>query len=172
MIGILGGTFDPIHNGHLHIATQVSARLRLEQMQFMPCALPVHRDRPQASTADRCAMINLAIAGISNFALNTLELERGGPSYTIDSLRRMHRHTDSILVLVLGAVWGAQKNLLHRHPLEYLVVPGAVWGSQNLLHHHPRLEYCLVLVPPRPRRGSQNLLHHHPLEYVVAPRLV
>jgi nicotinate-nucleotide adenylyltransferase len=103
MIGILGGTFDPIHEGHFHIATQVLTRLGLEQVQFMPCALPVHRDEPHASTTDRCAMIELMIAGETAFALNTLELDRGGSSYTFDSLREIRRQTDATLVLVLGA---------------------------------------------------------------------
>lgn len=103
MIGILGGTFDPIHEGHVHIATRVLNRLGLEQLQFMPCALPVHRDEPHASMTDRCAMIELMIAEQPAFALNTLELDRGGPSYTLDSLREIRRQTESTLVLVLGA---------------------------------------------------------------------
>lgn len=102
MIGILGGTFDPIHEGHFHIATQLLIRLGLEQVQFMPCALPVHRDQPHASATDRCAMIELMIAGEAAFALNTLELDRSGPSYTLDSLRQIRRQTDATLVLVLG----------------------------------------------------------------------
>ena len=102
MIGILGGTFDPIHEGHFHIATQVLTRLGLEQVQFMPCALPVHRDHPHASAKDRCAMIELMIAVQAAFALNTLELDRNGPSYSVDSLREIRSQSDSTLVLVLG----------------------------------------------------------------------
>ena len=103
MIGILGGTFDPIHNGHLHIATQLVNRLSLEQLQFMPCAIPVHRELPLASTMHRCAMIDLVIAGQQALSLNTVEIDRNGPSYSIDSLREIRRQTDSILALVLGA---------------------------------------------------------------------
>ncbi|MCP4335343.1 MAG: nicotinate-nucleotide adenylyltransferase [Gammaproteobacteria bacterium] len=103
MIGILGGTFDPIHRGHLHIATRVSAQLDLQQLQLMPCALPVHRDQPHASPEHRCAMIGLAIEGDSILALNTLELDRKGPSYSVDSLREIRHTTDASLALVLGA---------------------------------------------------------------------
>ena len=108
MIGILGGTFDPIHLGHLHIASQVMARLELQQLQFMPCAQPVHRNGPCASAAQRSCMIELAIDDQPAFVLNTIELQRGGPSYSIDSLRaihRQHRHRQDgqSFVLILGA---------------------------------------------------------------------
>jgi nicotinate-nucleotide adenylyltransferase len=103
MIGILGGTFDPIHLGHLHIAEQVSARLPLSQLHFMPCALPVHRAAPHAPARHRCAMIRLALQEHESFVLDTLELDRGGPSYSVDSLREMRRRTDSPLLLILGA---------------------------------------------------------------------
>ena len=103
MIGILGGTFDPIHNGHLHIATQVTMCLQLEQVQFMPCALPVHRDHPQATAQQRCDMIDRALAEHRNFVLNTLEIERDGPSYMIDSLREIRRRSAAPLLLLLGS---------------------------------------------------------------------
>ena len=103
MIGILGGTFDPIHLGHLHIASQVTTRLGLQQLQFMPCAQPVHRERPCANAAQRCCMIELAIEDQPAFVLNTLELQRGGPSYSIDSLREIRRQNTQNLVLILGA---------------------------------------------------------------------
>jgi len=88
-LGILGGTFDPVHKGHLQIAEQVLSLLGLDELHFLPCANPVHRDLPQASNADRLQMIKLAIADCTRFRLNTLELERGGQSYMIDSLRQI-----------------------------------------------------------------------------------
>ena len=103
MIGILGGTFDPIHPGHLHIANQVASRLKLQQLQFMPCALPVHRDKPRASVTHRCKMIELAIAEQPEFVLNALELQRDGPSYSVDSLREISRLSEQSMVLILGA---------------------------------------------------------------------
>ena len=103
MIGIFGGTFDPIHNGHLHIARSVLSLLNLQQLQFVPCARPVHRDPPRATAAQRCRMIELALAGEPRMRLNRLEIERGGFSYTVDSLREIRRTEDASLVLLLGA---------------------------------------------------------------------
>ena len=103
-LGILGGTFDPVHKGHLQIAEQVLSQLGLDELHFLPCANPVHRDLPQDKNADRLQMIKLAIAGLAGFGLNTLELDRGGQSYMIDSLRQIcgQGQFDRIY-LVLGA---------------------------------------------------------------------
>ncbi|MFA9420257.1 MAG: nicotinate (nicotinamide) nucleotide adenylyltransferase, partial [Gammaproteobacteria bacterium] len=103
-IGILGGTFDPIHKGHLQIAEQVLSQLGLDEIHFMPCANPVHRDMPRANNADRLQMIKLAIAGHPGFRLNTLELDRGGQSYMIDTLRQIcDQGQFDRIYLVLGA---------------------------------------------------------------------
>jgi len=103
MIGIFGGTFDPIHNGHLHIARSVLSLLKLQQLQFLPCAQPVHRQAPRAAAEQRCAMIEIALGNEPGMRLNRLEIERGGFSYTVDSLREIRRADDSPLVLLLGA---------------------------------------------------------------------
>ena len=85
--GILGGTFDPIHLGHLAIAEAAREELGLERVLFVPAAVPPHRaEAPGASAADRAAMVGLAIAGAPAFALSRIELDRAGPSYTVDTL--------------------------------------------------------------------------------------
>ena len=104
MIGILGGTFDPIHAGHLQIAEKVESSLALNELYFLPCATPVHRDMPQVSDAQRVQMIELAIAGNSKFSLNRLELDRGGRSYMVDTLRQIRAQNQiATMVLILGA---------------------------------------------------------------------
>ena len=103
MIGILGGTFDPIHNGHLKIARQVMQQLTLDELQFMPCAIPVHRAQPLTSSKHRLRMIELAIAQTPGFSVNTSELDRDTPSYTIDSLRDFQSVTGQVKLLLLGA---------------------------------------------------------------------
>ncbi len=131
MIGIFGGTFDPIHNGHLHIARAVLSRLDLLQLHFLPCARPVHRDLPLASSVQRCEMIELALAGEPRMRLNRLEIERGGPSYTVDSLREIRRGDEPALVLLLGADafngfagWKAPDEILRLANLAVCVRPG------------------------------------------------
>ena len=103
MIGILGGTFDPIHNGHLKIADGIFDRLGLSQLQFMPCGEPVHLRAPIASTENRSAMIDLVLADNANYRLNRIEADRDGPSYSIDSLESIRRQSDQRLVLLLGS---------------------------------------------------------------------
>jgi len=131
MIGILGGTFDPIHNGHLQIAIQTLARLQLQQVQFIPCALPVHRDQPQATAQQRCDMIESVLAEHPQFILNTLEIERDGPSYMIDSLREIRRRSAATLLLLLGsdafngfADWKQPREILELAHLVVCLRPG------------------------------------------------
>lgn len=89
-IGILGGTFNPIHNGHLKIAEEVLKRLGLDKILFMPAYIPPHKDKEGIIDArHRIEMVRLAIADNPGFELSTIEIERGGVSYTIDTLREL-----------------------------------------------------------------------------------
>jgi nicotinate-nucleotide adenylyltransferase len=89
-VGILGGTFDPIHYGHLVVAQQVCEALRLDRVLFIPAALPPHKlDEEIAPAADRAAMVELAIAANPGFAMSAIELQRAGPSYTVDTLAEL-----------------------------------------------------------------------------------
>jgi len=89
-VGILGGTFDPIHFGHLAIAEAARQELGCERVVFVPARTPPHRpDRPIAAAGDRAAMVGLAIAANRSFELSRLELDRDGPSYTIDTVRAL-----------------------------------------------------------------------------------
>jgi nicotinate-nucleotide adenylyltransferase len=89
-VGILGGTFDPIHYGHLAAAEGAAHALGLDRVVFMPNRQPPHKaGRPVSPAEHRSAMVRLAIAGNSHFAFCSLELEREGPSYTIDTVRAL-----------------------------------------------------------------------------------
>lgn len=86
-VGILGGTFDPIHHGHLAIAEEARESLGLERVLFMPAASPPHKPgRTVSAAADRLAMVRLAVAGNPAFEVSDAEIARGGTSYTVDTL--------------------------------------------------------------------------------------
>lgn len=86
MIGIMGGTFDPIHFGHLRTALEIAESCGMEQVRFIPGSVPPHRPQPQASAEQRWAMVKLAIEDEPLFYADRRELERQGHSYTVDTL--------------------------------------------------------------------------------------
>lgn len=103
MIGILGGTFDPIHFGHLRPALEISEKFELEQLRFIPSATPPHRWKPVASAAHRLNMVKLAVQEIPEFVVDDREYQRQGSSYTVDTLQSIHddsQKPDSILMLL------------------------------------------------------------------------
>jgi len=104
-VGILGGTFDPIHFGHLRLAQELGEALRLAEVRFIPSGTPPHRAVPQAAAAHRLAMVRLAIAGNSLFTLDEREIARPGPGYTLDTLIELRREFGAMrpLCLLLGA---------------------------------------------------------------------
>lgn len=103
MIGVLGGTFDPIHFGHLRPALDLLQDLELREVRFLPLGIPVHRPLPLASPAQRLAMVKAAIAGLDGFRADERELRRPGQTYTYDtllSLRQELGERRSICLLV------------------------------------------------------------------------
>lgn len=106
--GILGGTFDPFHNGHLAAAEGAMGCARLDSAIFVPAAQPPHRPPAVAPAEQRMEMCRLATAGDARFAVSDVELNRGGPSYTVDTLAELRRlHPRDELVLILG--WDAAR---------------------------------------------------------------
>ena len=87
--GVLGGTFDPVHVGHLDVARAAASALSLDHVQLMPAKLPPHRMPPQASAHDRYAMVELAVAGDPRLIASDLDLHAAGPSYTMATLDRL-----------------------------------------------------------------------------------
>jgi nicotinate-nucleotide adenylyltransferase len=107
-LGILGGTFDPIHVGHLAVAKGAIECARLDRVLFVPSAQPPHRAAALASAEDRLAMTKLAIEGEPSLEVSDVEVRRGGRSYTVDTLNELHRaHPDDELFLILG--WDAAR---------------------------------------------------------------
>ena len=88
-IGILGGTFDPIHYGHLRLAEEMLELANLREIRFIPAGTPPHRSVPQVSAQHRSAMVQLAIADQLAFVLDEREVDRSTPCYTVDTLREL-----------------------------------------------------------------------------------
>ena len=115
-IGLLGGTFDPIHFGHLGMAQELAQALALDTVKFIPAAVPPLKSQPSASAIDRCAMVQLAIANNPDFQLDDRELKRTGPSYTLDTLRSLRSELgeQDSLVLFIGSDAFKQFNRWHQ----------------------------------------------------------
>jgi nicotinate-nucleotide adenylyltransferase len=107
-LGILGGTFDPIHVGHLAVAKAAMECARLDRVMFIPSAEPPHRGAALARAEDRLAMAELAVVGEPRFEVSDAEVKRGGRSYTVDTLAELGRtHPSDELFLILG--WDAAR---------------------------------------------------------------
>lgn len=104
-IGIFGGTFDPVHLGHLIVAEQCREQGRLDAVWFIPAARPPHKpDQALTPFHHRVEMLSLAVAGYPVFQIDPLEEERPGPSYTVDTLAQLHqRHADAEFHLIVGS---------------------------------------------------------------------
>ncbi len=104
VVGVLGGTFDPVHLGHLHAAEAVLRVFSLARVLLVPCAIPPHKVRPDLAPAPhRLEMLSLAVAGREGLVVSTIELDRGGVSYTIHTLRALREGTPPLApLLILG----------------------------------------------------------------------
>lgn len=119
-IGILGGSFDPVHNGHLHIATQVQRLTHMEEIRFIPCKIPLLKPATQAATDDRFEMLNLAIAHHTTWYADDREIIRETPSYMIETLMSLRaEYPTTSLNLILG--WDAFQDIFRWHQWAELI---------------------------------------------------
>ena len=104
-IGLMGGTFNPIHHGHLRMAQELAAALNLDEIRFITAGNPPHKAGPQVSAEHRAAMVSLAIDNNPLFTLDARETKRSGASYTIDTLTSLRQElgTEVSLVLLMGS---------------------------------------------------------------------
>lgn len=151
-IAILGGTFDPVHDGHLRPALELLEELDLAEVRFIPSSRPPHRDQPTATAEQRLAMLELAIAGQPGLVVDDRELRREGPSYMVDTLRALRSELAEIpLCLVLGM--DAFEGLHHWH--RWLEIPDLV---HLLVIHRPGTGLSLSEVLGE--LLAQRKLHH------------
>jgi len=160
MIGIFGGTFDPVHYGHLRPALEIYTALDLDEMRFIPAAQPPHRQTPQASTIQRREMLELALADQPGFVLDDRELRREGPSYMIDTLVSLRDELGSSrpMCLVLGQDAFAGLDTWHRWQ-ELSGVAHIVIAQRPILNPQ-RVDKQIAL--PQSLQGllSENLVEH------------
>ncbi len=154
-IGVFGGTFDPVHLGHLILAEQCREQAQLDQVWFIPAARPPHKqDRALTPLPQRLEMLALAVAGQPAFVINDLEKDRPGPSYTVDTLRALHqRYPGTDWQLLLGAdclpdlpSWRDPVRILEFASLVIAARPGWAIGSAE------QLRAALRLTPAAPLR--------------------
>jgi len=160
-IGILGGTFDPIHFGHLRTALELREAHELAEVRLVPCYQPVHRKHPVASPEHRLNMVRTAIADEPALTVDDCEILRKGPSYTIDTLETLHQKMpDTPLCLIMGIdallgfpSWHRWQDILtlahliiaHR-PQYHLPKAGIVADllKKRLKHHSAALHECMA----------------------------
>ncbi len=119
-MGILGGSFDPIHNGHMHIATQVERITHLEEIRFIPCKSPVLKAATIANADQRFEMLNIALSKHATWTADDRELLRNTPSYMIETLMSLRKdYPKTSLNLILG--WDAFQELTHWHQWSHLI---------------------------------------------------
>jgi nicotinate-nucleotide adenylyltransferase len=139
-IGVLGGTFDPIHVGHLIVAEEARMKLGLSEVLFVPAGEPwLKQDRDITPAVNRVEMVRRGIADNPYFKLNTLEVDRPGPSYTVDTLETLQDQlsSETSLFFILG------RDTLGELPL---------WKEPRKV-----VQLCRLVVPPR--LGSRDLRH-------------
>ena len=142
-IALLGGTFDPVHIAHLRVAWEAAEALDAE-VRLLPAQVPPHRPAPVADAAQRVRMLQLALAGQSRLTLDKRELDRPGPSYTVDTLRAMREEfgAERPLILLLGAdafaglpTWSRWRELFTLAHIAVLTRPGHVanWPEELIV---------------------------------------
>jgi nicotinate-nucleotide adenylyltransferase len=120
LIGVLGGTFDPIHYGHLRPALEVQEALGLAEVRFIPLGVAVHRGQPAASAALRLEMVRAALAGQPGLSADDRELRRGSRSYTLDTLTELRRERPKAHLCLLVGGDAFNDFLTWHRPLEIL----------------------------------------------------
>ena len=161
-IGLLGGTFNPVHEGHLSIAREALRLFALDAVWFIPCAVPPHKPAHDlAANEDRLAMLRLALAGEPRFDALPIEFDRPGKSYTVDTVRALQAlHPGDGFVFIIGAdtlpelhTWHQPLELLSLVRIVTLARPGFVPDA-----------VALQLPPPWPARLLADLRTGDPLD--------
>lgn len=165
MIGVLGGTFNPIHIGHLRPALELLEALRLDHLRLIPCGMPPHRETPQVGAQQRLAMVAAAVAGEAGFVVDDRELRRSGPSYSLDTVKSLREEfPHQTIALIIGADSFREFDTWHewRSITDYAHI--VVMQRPDLLSQHLSLPQSTLTKKDRPMSDV--------LQAFVAQRLV
>jgi nicotinate-nucleotide adenylyltransferase len=155
-IGVLGGTFDPVHSAHLYVANALRAALDLERVVWVPAGRPPHKTgQIVSSDRDRLAMLEVALAGSAVDQIDTIDIERSGPSYTADTLEILaRRFAPARLVFLMGEdslrdlpTWHDPERLLRAAELAVAARPGADADLESVARQVPTVLGRVYLVP-------------------------
>lgn len=156
-LGILGGTFDPIHHGHLVAAQEALYRLELERVLFVPAGSPPHKPAlPISPAVHRVQMVELAIAGRPDFARSRVDVDRPGPHYTVDALALLREQwgPEALFFFIVGTdslaelpAWHRPDRLVTMAELAVVERPGVAVDLAELERHLPGLAAHLHWVP-------------------------
>ena len=149
-MGVFGGTFDPIHYGHLRTAFEMLQALRFDEVRFMPCGNPPHRDTPHADPALRLEMVRVATAGQHGFVVDDRELQREGPSYSVDTLSQLR--TEFPL-----------------RPMGLIIGMDAFLGLPKWYHWREILQLAHIVVAHRPAGARRTWGRSASCSRIVAP---
>ena len=196
-IGIFGGTFDPIHIGHLRLALELKQQLGLDEMRLIPSHKPPHRDEPQANSLQRAEMLQLALRDCPQLQMDEREIWRDRPSYTYETLQELRAEfgDDVSLVLCMGEdafaglhTWFCWQEIIGLAHIVVIARPG--WNLPelgpvvDLLHKHKRdvnaLEYepagAIVMLSPRllpiSATDIRQQIHHQKSAQFLVPDVV
>lgn len=165
-VAVFGGTFNPVHYGHMRSAIELVEHLQLHHLDLMPCAQPVHREQPGCSAEHRAAMVELAVAGEPRLGCDRRELERQGPSYSYDSLVdiRQDLGPQRGLCLVMGCdaiqtidTWHRWRDLLDVAHVIVIARPGWALPNEGVVAQWLQAHRCTD--PAQLHRQACGLVH-------------
>lgn len=168
-VGILGGTFNPIHYGHLRMAQELADALDLDSVRFIPAASPPHKDKPAVSAEQRAAMVKLAIASNDRFVFDERELHRTGASYTVNTLLSLREELgkETSITLFMGSDAFTKFDTWHRWQEIIQLCHIALVQRPQLRSHDQKLSKSLETFLHNHYSENSGDLHHLPSGFVT-----